>query len=323
MKTHRFSRLILCFLLAGVGLALADSKGFTVDELGVNCPNESNRFYRVHLSVTNCSGKPLPGIELRVVSGTETIAPGVFLFSTPLEDGKTKIVQLSLVGASALSTVGIEIGFLGEKGAVTTTQQLSVAVPACDCLELVSQELECLDGGGDRVRFTGTVRSRAEFDMGHLIILPLVGSSDIAPDHIEFALGSGDTVDFTFEFTAGTASTILLSLSGHDEALAQCCSSVLALANPCRRQIKPCPVLDVTQAGKDHLALSISDPKVREPLVYVEASLTLEPDSWTRVPFARTPGGPVTHRAFQGQGRIYVPFPPSRMAFYRVVSVVP
>lgn len=323
MKTHRFSIVVLCFLLLGVGWAYAASEAFEVEELGVRCATDLEGAYQAHLLVTNRSGEQLPGIVLRLVSGADTIEPGVFLFASPLADGEAKSIQVELKGASALSTVTIELGFLGEDGAVTATKRESLVLPECDCLEVVSQKLECVDERTGLVRLTATVHNRASFDMNHLILLPLAGGAETQPEHFEVGIAVGAREEVVFEFTAGDVPTILLSLSGHDEALDQCCSTLLSLPNPCRRSLTPCPVLTVAGATERRLALSISDPKVPEPLVVVEASLTLEPDSWRRVPFALTPDGPVIHHALQGQGTVYVSRLRAPTGFYRVVTVSP
>ncbi|MFT5857674.1 MAG: hypothetical protein ACI8XO_004936 [Verrucomicrobiales bacterium] len=317
----RFGLAILTMLLTNIGLvpAQGDEDGVGVEVIGVRCPAEIGGVHRYLFEVHNHSVSSAHWLRLRPVVGITAVSPDAIRLEPALGPGASQLVEVELA-----DVLGGEIALTAEltdaRGLMIAETTSTSPVPACDCIEIVTELLECTNAVSGAHRYSATLRNRSGFDMAHLLLLPL-DDVEFETDHFEIDLtaGGGETFEITTTLTLPPRGRLRVMLTAHDRDLQQCCSVPVLLQSPCQPDPAPRQIRGV----------EVQDQRLRLSLSHMESNTTwgmqYSPDlrsPWIEIRFAVAESRPVDALVARGGAEeIFVPRPAGGRGYFRVVRI--
>lgn len=210
---------------------------------------DPNGEFTLTFSVVNNSGVDvhhmvLP-INTTIPGAPVTVGPNVHNFSPPILDGESRQVTLTVSGA----TPGEQVCFLVSLADVNFDEccadELCFDLPTCDCLQLLSESVDCVpDGAGNfDFTYTFTIENLTGQVMDNFFLAgALPAGVSFMPD--AFALGglpAGGSATLTTTIKGASPGQILcFQMTIHDSTLVECCSIDVCLCLPECASPPPC-----------------------------------------------------------------------------------
>ncbi|MCA9289541.1 MAG: hypothetical protein KDA25_00335, partial [Phycisphaerales bacterium] len=198
----------------------------------VTCAPEPPGPYTLTLSLTNLTDDVVEHVFIFAPEGT-TVAPD-YVDVDPLPPGAMiTLPPITLTGAAPDTTVCLTVSIHDAALETCCAEPICIPLPACDCLQITNEIIDCVSFAGDAVSFTFDLTNLSDDVVEHVFLFTPPGVT-VIPDYVDVpTLLPGESI--------GLATTILgaepdvqlcMLVSIHDEALEECCAETVCVRPP-------------------------------------------------------------------------------------------
>ena len=221
----------------------------------IECPRMAGGPFYYDFTVTNNSGVPATSMILAPISGLTSIDPPTRIFSPAFASGTSKSFNdFKLIGAQPGQQVCFEMILLNAQNQPCCSQKVCITLPACTCLEVLSQVVTYSLGG--KATLTLTVKNLEPYPLYYAYII--VANNKKATPSSKLFTAPGIPTYGTFTFQTDIANVAInevvpFTLSIHAADFTTCCSRDFTFSfgirqDPTTTTIVP-PVLSVDSSG--------------------------------------------------------------------------
>lgn len=194
----------------------------------IKCKPGSPGSFSAALSVTNNSGAPVSTILLTPPAGGQiTITPQQFNLSTPLQNGSSITLPVTIAGATSEQQFCITVTLLEtESRRCACSREVCFKSPPCDCALFVKEDVVL--GPNGTATWTFTIANNTQFTINHIYVLGPISPAGavVTPSYFPVSIASGGQFQGTATITgASPGATVCFDLGFYGSGLSNCCVS--------------------------------------------------------------------------------------------------
>ncbi|MBI4601733.1 MAG: hypothetical protein HY721_07215, partial [Planctomycetes bacterium] len=213
----------------------------------IDCGKQQGE-YTYSFNVTNLSGVPVTRIKLLPCDMDGdllpdfTISPDLFNLGTPLPNGSSTTLNVTLSGVDPTKKACFEIWMFDQKFQRCCRLKHCIELPDC-CLELVQSKVDCDPVAPGQYNWTFQVQNKAPYTIDRLFLWPPSGITMTPTSFILPPLATGQTSGpLSVQITGGQPGDVLcFEISIHESATDKCCYQTICITLP---DCNPCKVED-------------------------------------------------------------------------------
>jgi len=226
-----------------------------VKDTRIDCGKTTGE-YTYTFSVTNLSGVPVSRIKLLPCDMDGdflpdfTMTPDIFNFGTPIPNGGTTSISVTISGSDPKKPACFEIWAFDKEFKRCCVLKHCVKLPDC-CVEIIDQKIECDPVAPGQYIWTFKIKNQAPYTIDRFFIWPPGGVTMTPTSFILPPIPTGGTSGpLSVSISGALPGTICFDVSIHKSATDECCYETICLTLP---DCNPCKVEDrceLTQAIK-------------------------------------------------------------------------